>query len=76
MIEEVLLDGKSVDKKIINPKTHKFIGMFRRPFNGSGGGYVMCSCGEILQTMDVTYAHWQSGHWDTPQYVSIQKEKK
>lgn len=26
------------------------------------GGYIMCTCGYVLQTMEATREHWQMGH--------------
>ena len=28
------------------------------------GGYVVCGCGRILETIEETREHWQSGHFD------------
>lgn len=70
----VLLDGKFVKDKEIDPAKHKFIGTFRQPHppvsDGSWGVY-LCSCGHSLWYVEECFAHWQLGHMDTPQYVTI-----
>lgn len=71
-MSEVLLDGKYVSADIIDPAKHKFIGTFRSPSPVYGhGGLVPCPCGQVLQTMDASFWHWQQGHFDKPQYVTI-----
>ena len=73
MKEMVYLDGELVDSKIIDPAKHRFVGTFRKPWEEHKlGGYILCSCGEVLQTVDRSYAHWQLGHWDYLQYITIQ----
>ena len=32
----------------------------------SGGEYIQCTCGSILQTVQATREHWQDGHFDIP----------
>ncbi len=47
----------------------KFAGMFRPPnFMTNLGGYVACSCGQILQTIHQTNEHYQMGHFDAALY--------
>ena len=45
-------------------------GMHRPPLENftKGGGYIMCSCGQVLQTVDATQNHWSMGHFDYPLY--------
>lgn len=74
-MSQVLLDGKLVEAAEITPAKHKFVGTFRAPYNFAGGGYVLCQCGRTLQTLDETYAHWQLGHWDSPQYETIKTDE-
>jgi len=72
----ILIDGKFVEDKELDPAKHRYIGVFRRPWSiPNVAGYIQCGCGQILQTQDQSYQHWQSGHWDTPQYVSIEEKK-
>ena len=70
-----ILDGEIVKDDIINPKQHQFIGMFRMPFVLKSNGYLSCNCGQILQTRETCLNHWLAGHWDEPQYITIQKDK-
>jgi hypothetical protein len=65
----VLLDGKHVANDQIDPAKHKFIGTFRPPHFPSG--IIACGCGSLLHTLEQSNSHWQSGHMDTPQYVTI-----
>lgn len=48
--------------KYYNPNTCK------RPawsdFCATIQGYIMCQCGTILQTQQITFEHWQQGHFD------------
>ena len=75
-IEMMLQGWKFSDEgKPISPpekeKTEKiFIGMHRPTWEqiSSGGGYIQCSCGVVLQTVGATREHWQLGHFDTPVY--------
>jgi hypothetical protein len=78
-----LLDGKEVLDNVIDPAKHKFVGMFRKPFLEYGcnkpghiPGFIHCGCGQALQTMEASLAHWRLGHWDELQYVTIEKEKE
>jgi len=70
-----LLNGKFVIAEDIDPAQHKFIGMFRNPAPPQSMGYILCPCGQTLQNLETTHSHWQLGHMDTPQYISI-KEKE
>ena len=67
----VYLNGEKVEKSEIKLDKHKFIGVFRAPCPPQGQGYIMCPCGQILQTQEITYDHYQQGHMDMPQYVDI-----
>jgi len=70
--EMVLLDGKSIDPKEIDSATCKFIGLFREPRPPSPhGANIICPCGNILETEESVFNHWQSGHFDIPQYQII-----
>lgn len=78
-----LLDGKYVASDEIDPAKHKFIGTFRPPsqpdsklINGSYSGIILCPCGRGLQSAQETAEHWQRGHFDTPQYISISTEQQ
>jgi len=31
------------------------------------GGYIQCSCGQVLQTVESTREHWEMGHFDRKQ---------
>ncbi len=67
-----LLDGIFVKDNVIDPAKHKFIGTFRSPTPiNPNGAYVYCGCGNILQTYETLFDHWQRGHCDVPQYISI-----
>lgn len=44
-----------------------FIGT-HRPLFDPPRGYVRCSCGATLQTVDGVRDHWQLGHFDRPMY--------
>ena len=69
-MSKVYLDGNLVDGSDIDAKKHRFIGMFREPYKGADG-FVGCSCGGYLQTIQAVYDHWLMGHFDIPQYKSI-----
>ncbi len=69
------LDGHIVEDSVIDPAKHRYIGMFRRPYD-CPNAYVACTCGAILQTMEITREHWQAGHWDQPQYETMQMEQE
>lgn len=40
--------------------------MRRYPFENikSGGGYVQCTCGSVLQSVAACRDHWERGHFD------------
>ena len=70
----ILIDGKKVSDDQVDPEKHRFIGMFREPFNMQrfdGPFLVMCPCGASLDSFVDCMQHWQMGHWDIPQYVII-----
>lgn len=47
----------------------RFAGMHRPPLETyATGGYIMCSCGMVLQTLAQGREHWQLGHFDYPLY--------
>lgn len=68
-----ILDGKKVEDEVIDPGKCRFIGMFRelRPLNYAVS--VICGCGQTLHTREDIFDHWQSGHFDQPQYVTMEK---
>jgi len=68
-----LLDGRVVAAEVIDPSKHRYIGMWRAPFHVPHG-VVACSCGQMLQTFEQTREHYQAGHFDEPQYQTIQRE--
>jgi hypothetical protein len=71
-MSHVLLDGDSVPVESIDPGLHRFLGTFRRPQPPvSRGANIMCPCGHILQCVEESFGHWQRGHFDVPQYISI-----
>lgn len=63
------LDGKPVDAKEITPERHTFIGMFRPPI---GQCSQLCRCGNHCETTTSHYNHYQLGHYDIPQYKTIE----
>lgn len=59
------------------------IGFCRPPFNEVrfDGGYIQCSCGQVLTTLEMNREHWQLGHFDreiTPEIIekAIQQERE
>ena len=48
----------------------EFVGMHRPPWEkcASPGGYVACTCGAMIQTLEGVREHWQSGHFDRALY--------
>jgi hypothetical protein len=72
----VLLDGVGVVDKIIDPAKHRYIGMFRYPFAVPTERLdcIVCSCLTNFWTIEQLRQHWQLGHYDTPQYVTIKDE--
>ena len=80
------LDGTPVNPDEIDPAKHKFIGLFRPPaapttrhIDDSGkviyADAFMCGCGQTLWTIQDIYDHYQRGHFDEPQYITIKKEQ-
>lgn len=68
-----ILDGKHVDDSIIDSTKHRYIGMFRVPKPFPYNGYVLCPCGCVLQIYEQVFDHYIKGHFDIPQYVTIQE---
>lgn len=73
-----ILDGEFIDDKDIDPAKHKFIGTFREPFSAyeDMAGEFHCRCGEHLFNQQSILDHWQKGHMDAPQYVSVRSKEK
>jgi hypothetical protein len=71
-----LLDGKFVKSEEIDPAKHRFIGTFRQPQppDGSGCYAVICTCHAPLHTAGAVREHWMQGHFDVPQYITVEKE--
>lgn len=72
----VYLDGLLTEEDKINPKEHKFIGMWRPPINPhkEPTGYIQCTCGHILQYRGQEIEHYNKGCYDVPQYVTIKEQ--
>lgn len=68
-----MLDGKIVEDSEIDPGKHKYIGSFRSPQPPDTGGaaVMVCPCGQHLWFVEAVFDHWQKGHFDIPQYVTI-----
>ena len=64
----VILDGNEVEEADIDPDKQRFLGMFRPP---SPPETRFCPCGESFQIMGEDFSHWQKGHFDVPQYATI-----
>lgn len=47
-----------------------FKGMFRPEWK-TPQGYILCTCGTMLQNQQITREHWQMGHFDTPVYEDL-----
>ena len=73
MQKTCLLNGWSVSVEVIDSAKHKFIGTFRSPFPPNANGYLQCPCGDMLKIMGEEFTHWQRGHFDVPQYQTIEK---
>lgn len=69
----VVLDGQKVEPAVVVAEKHKFIGMFRPPTmpGPNGSAVVLCPCGDHLKSFGQTRKHWLDGHFDVPQYVTI-----
>lgn len=78
MQSSAMLDGEYVDSKQIDPKKHRYVGMFRPPsdpcLSGGVAGYIICGCGLTLQNVGQSREHYLRGCFDVPQYQTI-KEK-
>ena len=73
-MNSVLLNGKIVDEKEIDPAKHKFVGPFRPPSIDHliGTGFILCDgCRHVIQTQEQVFDHWRLGHFDMLQYVNI-----
>lgn len=76
------LDGVPVPHTVIDPKVHRFIGMFRpavapdsRYTDEEGkvhyAAILLCGCNQLLECRETAHLHWMQGHFDIPQYVSL-----
>jgi hypothetical protein len=85
-MNNVYLDGKLVSINDIDPTKHSFIGTFRSPNPPDGMGIndkgimqqaavIFCPCGSHLWNKESTQNHWQQGHFDIPQYKTIEYGK-
>jgi hypothetical protein len=70
----VVLDGHAVSVSEITPERHRFIGTFRPPQMPHAEANYFCRCGGLIQGPSETLDHWQRGHFDVPQYVTIQAD--
>ena len=75
-MSHVLLDGTFVDPTTIDPKLHRFIGMFRPAVNPFANPTcdILCVCGATLRYRGQEDEHYRKGCFDSPQYISIEKE--
>lgn len=71
----IILNGAKAEERELDPKRHRFIGMFRAPYQlpPPGVDVVLCPCGAMLWTREAGLNHWQLGHTDLLQYVDIEK---
>jgi len=55
----------------------RLAGVSRRPYSeyANTGGYIMCSCGSILQTVQQGHEHWLAGHFDFTLYHVEESER-
>ena len=72
-MSQVLLDGKWVDGKEIDPGKHSLLGVFRSPSPPFGN--IFCPCGQTLWFVHENFEHWKNGHFDTPQYSTIKENE-
>lgn len=40
----------------------------------TAGSYVMCQCGNVLQTIEAIHEHWRLGHFDYPANARIEED--
>lgn len=76
-MSSAILDGKRIEASEINPAIHRYIGMFRPAVDPASDANcsVMCPCGKIQQFREEGMPHYHAGHWDLPQYVTIEVNK-
>ena len=73
----VYLNGELVESAVIDSAKHTYVGLYRPSSTAHlHGAYVLCSCGNVLQTVDAVTWHWSAGHLDIPQYVDIKHNVK
>lgn len=73
---KVYLDGVEVEPEAISPARHRFLGMFRLPNPPHFTMNWWCpGCGECTQVVGQEHRHWREGHFDVPQYVSIEADE-
>ena len=70
-MHDVIIDGAVRPSTDVDPATHTYIGTFRPPSLVLCGSYVLCRCGQVLQTTDQVIAHEGAGHFDLPQYRTV-----
>lgn len=68
-----ILDGKHVADEVIDPGKHRYTGMWRPP---SSRDQRICQCGDTLWAVGSDLPHWQAGHFDEAQYVTIDNSEK
>ena len=74
----VIIDGQELPDSALDPKQHRFIGMFRPatyPVSDGNWDVYVCSCGAHLWSVEQCQDHWLKGHMDLPQYLSIENTK-
>lgn len=67
----IYIDGKLVDSQKLDPYKHKFVGMFRIPNPPYKYKGEPCLCGKYLYALTDVLRHWELGHFDTCQYVTM-----
>lgn len=60
------MSGLSFESTTEDGSPREFAGMWRPPSVPQANGYVLCTCGDMLQTRQMMRDHWQWGHFDRP----------
>lgn len=70
----VIVDGVEMDPAFVSPVAHQFIGYFRpvAPPDAGSASALRCTCKHTLWTREEMRQHWADGHFDVPQYRTIQ----